>query len=564
MSRQYPDDQYGFNAFALHDIVTRGPRQALWILLGATGFVLLIACVNVANLLLARAVTRQREMAVRTALGAGRGTLLRQLFTETVLLALLGATLGVALAWLLLQLFVVLAPPNFPRLTAIGLDRTVLAFSIAVATICGLLAGVLPALHVARAEPSEALREGSTRGATAGRARAATRLLVMSEVALAVLLVAAAGLTVKSLQQLTRQDLGLRTEGVLTFSVSLPGLTLKDGDASDAFFRTFEDRLRALPGVTSVGAISMLPIATTGTNGSVRLRDRQLTRDAAPLAEFRVVTPTYFETMGVTLLAGRYPDRRDTASTTAVVVINETLARMLWPGESPGAIVGRMMGTGFDDGSTWREVIGVVRDVRSRRPDAPPDAETYIPHAQWPAPTLSFTVRTATSPENLVPVVRTELAALNPGLPLAAVRTFAEVVEGATRSSRLYSALTALFGLLAGVLALVGIYSVMSYTVAQRTRELAIRSALGASHQGLLQLVLREGCVMSAIGIVAGLAGAIAVSRLMGALLYQVSPRDPVVFAATAAAVAVIALLGYVVPAIRASRVQPAVALRSE
>ena len=565
MSRQYPEDQYGFNALAMHDVVTRGPRQALWILLGATAFVLLIACVNVANLLLARAVTRQREIAVRTALGAGRGRLLRQLITETVLLSLIGGALGLALAAGLLQLFAVLAPANFPRLSSIGLDPTVLAFSVAVATLCGLLAGVLPAMHVSKAEPSDALREGATRGATAGRARTATKLLVMSEVALAVMLVVAAGLTVKSLQQLMRQDLGLTTNGVLTFSVSLPGATLQtDGARSEQFFRTFEDRLRTLPGVTSVGAINMLPIASTGTNGQVRLRDRQLTRDEAPIAEFRVVTPTYFETMGVTLLAGRYPDQRDTATTTPVVVVNETLARTLWPGESPRAALGRVMGTGFDAGSTWREVIGVVRDVRSRRPDAPPDPETYIPHSQWPAPTLVFTVRTLTPPEGLVPLVRQELTELNPQLPLAAVRTFSEVVDGATRSSRLYSALTALFGVLAAVLAIVGIYSVMSYTVAQRTRELAIRSALGATHGGLLQLVLREGFTMSAIGIVAGLVGAFWASQLMGALLYQVSPSDPVVFGATAVAVAVIALLGYLLPAFRASRVEPAVALRSE
>jgi putative ABC transport system permease protein len=237
---------------------------------------------------------------------------------------------------------------------------------------------------------------------------------------------------------------------------------------------------------------------------------------------------------------------------------------MLWPGEPPGATLGRLMGTGFDDGSTWREVVGVVRDVRSRRPDAPPDAETYIPHAQWPAPSLVFTVRSATAPESLVPLVRNELTQLNPQLPLAAVRTFQEVVDNATRSSRLYSALTALFGVLAAALAMVGIYSVMSYMVAQRTRELAIRSALGASRDGLLRLVLLEGFTLSAIGITLGLVGAFAASRLIGALLYQVSPRDPAVFAATAAVVAVAAVLGYLVPAFRAARVEPAIALRAE
>jgi predicted lysophospholipase L1 biosynthesis ABC-type transport system permease subunit len=245
-------------------------------------------------------------------------------------------------------------------------------------------------------------------------------------------------------------------------------------------------------------------------------------------------------------------------------VVNETLTRLLWPGQPPGAALGHLMGTGFDDGSTWREVIGVVRDVRSRRPDAPPDAETYIPHAQWPQPTLTIALRTATPPESMVPQIRKELAALTPDLPLANARTFTDLVDGATRSSRLYSALTVLFGALAAVLAIVGIYSVMSYSVAQRVRELAIRSALGASHQGLLRLVLREGFMMCAIGIGLGLAGAMAASRLLNALLYQVSPTDPAVFSATAVAIAVVASLGYFIPAFRASRVDPAAALRSE
>jgi putative ABC transport system permease protein len=421
---------------------------------------------------------------------------------------------------------------------------------------------------VSRAEPSEALREGSTRGATAGRARAASRLLVMSEVALAVMLVTAAGLTVKSLQQLTRQSLGLVTQNVLTFAVTIPtagfGPNTADSPRIAQFFQTFEDRLRALPGVSSVGAINMLPIAQTGTNGQVYLRDRQLKREEAPIAEFRVVSPSYFESVGMPLVAGRPLDTRDSGDTSKVVVINETMARMLWPGQPPSAAIGQFMGTGFDDGSMFREVVGVTRDVRSRRVDAPPDAETYVPLAQFPLPTMTYTLRTAMPPASLIPVVRGALADLDPQLALAAVRTFEEVLAGATRTSRLYSALTALFGLLAATLAIVGIYSVMSYSVAQRTRELAIRSALGASNQGLLGLVLREGFLMTGIGIVAGVAGAIAASRLLQALLYQVSPTDPVVLAATAVGVAAAALLGYLVPALRASRVAPAVALRSE
>jgi putative ABC transport system permease protein len=333
---------------------------------------------------------------------------------------------------------------------------------------------------------------------------------------------------------------------------------------SAQFFSTFEDRLRQVPGVTDAGAISMLPIAATGNNGPVRLPDRVIRPEDSPLAEFRAVTPGYFRTMQIALVAGRLPDVRDHAESALVVVINETLARQLWPGDPPSAVVGRQLGLGYDLSQQWREIIGVTRDVRSRRPDAPPDAETYVPHAQIPLPAMSFTVRTEGAPSALVPAIRAELAQLDPQLPMASVRTFDEVIIGATRNSRLYSVLTSVFGLLAAVLAIVGIYSVMSYSVAQRTRELAIRCALGASRQRMLQLVMREGFVLSAIGILVGLCGAVAASRLMQSLLYGVSPTDPIVYITTAGGVAVAATLGYFVPAFRAARVQLAAALRSE
>ncbi len=572
MARDYPQDRYGFNALTLHEVLTQGPRQALWILLGATAFVLLIACANVSNLLLARSVSRQREMAVRTALGAGRMRLLRQLLTETVVLSSIGGGLGLLLAAGLLRVFELLAPANFPRLAAISLDLRVLGFSMAVACLAGIVAGVLPGMQVVRSEPSDALREGSMRGATSAGARAVGRALVVSEIALAVVLVAAAGLTVRSLQALLDQDLGVNPRGVLTFSVTLPNIpvdrNVKALPRVVDFVSNFEERLRALPGVTAVGAISLLPIAQTGTNGAVRIPDRVIPPEELPLAEFRVVTPGYFETMGMSIVAGRALDERDRMDTPLVTVVNETLARQLWPGEAMAAVVGHRLGNGWDESGdnvpVWREVVGVSRDVRSRRPDAPPDAETYVTHAQFSLPTMNYTVRVAGSPEGLVPAVRRELAAIDPQLPVAQARTFEEVIAGATSTSRLYSGLTMLFGVLAGALAIVGIYSVMSCTVAQRVREMAIRSALGASRQGLLRMVLREGFIMSAIGIVLGLVGAVGALRLMSALLYQVSPRDPLVLAATALLVSIAAVLGYLVPALRASRVDAAVALRSE
>jgi putative ABC transport system permease protein len=563
MRRDYPNDRYGFLTMSLHEVLTRGPRQALWILLGATGLVLLIACANVANLILVRAVTRQREIAVRTALGAGHGLIIRQLVTETMLLALIGGLLGVGLASGLLRLFTLVAPANFPRLNAISLDGRVLAFSIVVAGLTGLVAAIVPALHAARSQPSDALREGS-RGATVGRARMMSRLLVMGEIAMAVMLVAAAGLTIRSLQELMQQDLGLNTRGVLTFTVGITDARQNDNEALTRFFDALESRIGSLPGVESAGAINMLPIAQTGFNGPVRVPERVIPAEESPLAEGRVVTPGYFATVDVQLIAGRLPSAEHHAGAPPVIVVNQTLARELWPGLPPDAVVGRRMATGLERADTWREVIGVVRDVRSRRPDAPPDAEAYVPFAQAPVPSLAFTVRSAGSPEALVPAIRAELGQLDPALPMAAVRTFDEVIAAATRNSRLYSVLTTIFGILAASLAIVGIYSVMSYTVAQRTRELAIRSALGASNGGLLRLVLREGFIMSAVGIAAGLAGGFGASQLIRALLYQVSPTDPFVFGLTAVAVAAAAVLGYLIPAFRASRVEPAVALRGE
>jgi predicted permease len=563
MTRDYPSDQYGFTILSVHDVVTRGPRQALWILLGATSLVLLIACANVANLLLARAISRQKEIAIRAAIGAGRLRLLRQLLTETMLLAAIGSALGLIIALALLRVFSVLAPPAFPRLASVGLDLRVLLFSTSIAAACGMIAGIAPALQLFRTTPGGALRDGGSRGATSGAAHRVSRALVVSEIALAVILVATAGLTFRSLQQLVRQEIGVAREGVLTFSVSLSG-SEDDAPARERRVRFFADlqaRLEAGPGIERAGAINLLPIASTGMNGQVYIRDRLITQEARPLAEFRVATPGYFEALGVKLLAGRVPDERDIATSPLVVVINETLARLLWPDQPPSRAIGRLMGTGFDDGSTWRQVIGVVRDVRSRRPDAPPDPETYVPHAQYPLPTMVFTVKTTTPPEALVPYVRRELAQLDPTVPIASVRTMENVIATATRSSRLYSALTALFGLLAAVLAVVGIYSVMSYSVAHRTRELAIRAALGASSRGLLRMIVREGFLVSAIGIALGLAGALAAARLLGSLLYQVTPTDTAVFTITALCVALSALLGYLVPAMRAARVDPVAAL---
>jgi putative ABC transport system permease protein len=564
MSRAHVDDQYTFTARPVHEVVTESATRGLWVLLGAASLLLLIACTNVANLLLARAIVRERDLAIRASLGAGRGRLFGQVMGETVALGLLGSVAGIALAWGLLRIFVTLAPVNFPRVAAIALDGRVLGFSIAVAIIAGLVSGLAPALHLLRSDLNGAMRAGGNRGATAGRARAASRLLVISEVALALALVTTAALMVKSLLRLQSQDLGLTSARVLTFGVALPLSVAPDEAAVRTFQSQFLERLRALPGVTHASAINMLPIAATGRNGTVRRPDQLGENEGQPVTEMRTVMDGYFDAMGVRLLAGRVIDQRDGPAAPAVAVVNATLASRLWPNLDPAGVVGQRVRTGWERGSATREVVGVVASVRSRRADALPDPELYAPFLQVPMPSMSYVVRAAGDPAAMTGQVRAMLAEMTPNVALAAVRTFDEVVAASTRMSRMVSWLSVLFGVLAAALAILGIYSVMSYTVAQRERELAIRSAVGASRSELLGLVLKEGLMLSGMGIAAGAAIALAASGVLRTLLYDVSATDPTVFIASAMGLAAVALAGYLIPAARAARVEPVVALRSE
>jgi putative ABC transport system permease protein len=535
----------------------------LWVLLGATTLLLLIACTNVANLLLARAVVQERDLAIRASLGAGRRRLFAQVMGETIALALLASAVGTGLAWGLLRIFVALAPANFPRLVAVTLDARVLGFSLLVAVIAGIVAGLAPAFHLLRSDLNAVIRSGAGRGATAGRARSASRLLVISEMALALALVTTAGLMVKSLLRLQSQDLGLTREPVLTFGVGLPPF-VADGDGAVLRFQSeFLQRVRALPGVTHASAINMLPIAATGRNGPMRRADQPEDSDGVPVTEFRVVMDGYFSTMGVKLVTGRVFDDRDRTGSPGVAIVNETLAARLWPNQDRGRIVGQQVRIGAINGPA-SEVVGVVASVRSRRPDASPDPEVYVPFDQVPSPGMSYVVRSAGDPAALTGQVRAVLSQMTPHVALAAVRTFDDVVATSTRTSGLLSWLSVLFGALAATLAILGIYSVMSYTIAQRERELAIRAAVGASRSSLLSLVLREGLALSAAGVVAGATIALAASGVLRSLLYDVSATDASVLSLSALGLGAIALIGYVVPATRAARVDPLVALRSE
>ncbi len=560
MSRDHAGDKYTYTARPLHEVITENATRGLWMLLAATSLLLLIACTNVANLLLARAVVRERDLAIRASLGAGRRRLFGQVMGETIALGIAGSAVGIGLAWGLLRIFVSLAPANFPRLAAIRLDESVLLFSLVIAVVAGLIVGIAPAVHLLRSDLNSVIRSGGNRGATAGRARVASRVLVIAEVALALALVTTAGLMVKSLLRLQAQDLGVTRVPVLTFGVGLPPLVADGTDAVRRFQTEFLQRVRALPGVTHASAINMLPVAATGFNGPVRRVDQTGDNEGVPVTEHRTVMNGYFDTMGVPIVAGRAFDDRDRPGAPFVTIVNETLARRLFPNLNPPEVIGQQI-RAYGNST---EIVGVSANVRSRRPEMAPDPELYFPFAQWPNPSMSYVVRAQGDPAALTGQIRSTLGQMTPHVALAAVRTFEEVVATANRTSGLLSWLSVLFGVLAAALAILGIYSVMSYTVAQRQRELAIRAAVGASRSSLLSMVLREGLLLSGAGIAAGAVIAAASSSVLRSLLYDVSATDPIVFVGSAVGLAAIALAGYLIPAARASRVEPVVALRSE
>jgi len=418
-------------------------------------------------------------------------------------LGILGSVVGIGLAWGLLRIFVSLAPVNFPRLAAIGLDANVLGFAALIAIFAALVAGLPPVIHLLRSDLNSVIRSGGNRSMTAGSARAASRLLVISEVALALALVTTAGLMVKSLLRLQSQDLGLTREPVLVFGVGVPQFVANGNDAVRRFQLDFLGKVRALPGVTHASGISLLPIAFTGNNGPVRRIDQTGENDGVPVTEFRIVMDRYFETMGVRMIAGRPIDDRDRAGATPVAVVNETLAKRLFPALEPGAVIGQSVRLGAINGPA-NQIVGVSANVRSRRPDAPPDPEVYVSFEQSPTPSMTLAVRAEGDPAALSNQIRSMMAQITPYVALSSMRTFDEVIATSTRTSGLLSWLSVLFGVLAAALAILGIYSVMSYTVAQRERELAIRAAVGASRSSLLSMVLREGLLLSGAGIAAG------------------------------------------------------------
>jgi putative ABC transport system permease protein len=565
----HPDKNTGFSAIAppLQAYMTGDVRRPLLVMMGGVAFVALIACANVAALLLVRGAARAREMAVRSALGAGRGRLVRQLVTESLVLGLLGGALGLALAVWGTRAFVALAPADIPRLDDVAVDGSALAVTALAALAAGLLFGLLPALHASAGGGgalARAIRDGGRGGADRGGTRARSALVV-AEVALAVALLAGAGLLARSFAELLRVDVGLqRIEEVTTFSVSLPDAAYPDEAAGRTFTRSLLERVERIPGVRAAGAVSGLPLTGSYFFLGFTVGGRPAPRPGEePSAVVRFATPGYFTAVGLPVVRGRAFSERDRAGAPTVFLINREAARRYFPGEDP---LGRRLEMGWraSDGQRMAgEIVGVVGNVKQFALGEEPTADVYVPADQWPRSDLTVVMR-AEPGAAVAAAARAAVREVDPGLPVFGMRTLDRVVAESVARPRFYMTVLGAFALVALLLAAVGIYGVLSYAVGRRVREIGLRVALGATRGRVVRMVVRQGIALAALGAALGVGGALWLSRAMAGLLFGVAPGDPLTFAGVVALFLAVAGLACLVPALRAARVDPAVALRSE
>jgi putative ABC transport system permease protein len=565
LGQQYPDtnENRSVLVFPLHDWVVGDVRDSLLLLLGAVGFVLLIACANVANLLLARARARQREVAIRLAVGAGRLRLVRQFLVESLLLAIAGGAVGLLLATWGSDILAAAGPKDIPRLNEAGADWTVLLFTLGVSALTGIVFGLAPAIQLSRPELADSLKGTDPRSGGAGsRIRSA---LVVSEVALALVLLVGAGLMLASFARLIDVKPGFDPEQVLTAHVSLPDVRYEKIEQQIAFGDEILTRVRALPGVEAAGVATTLPLSGNSLALSLKLNDG-VPRDPKERLSvgYDAISPGYFEAMGIPLREGRDFAEQDRASAPNVVVISESVARKYWPNESA---LGKKLTIGIsidDNPPPEREVVGIVGDVKHGGLDATKAERVYSPYAQTPWTSMAVAVRSQGDPAALSGAIRREVLGIDDGLPVYDVTLMRGVVGSSVARPRLVASLFGAFAAVALLLAAVGIYGVMAYTVSQRTHEIGIRLALGARPVDVLRLVVGQGMGLAGLGIAIGLAGAFGVTRLMSSLLFGVSATDPVVFASIAALLAAVAFAACYLPARRAARVDPVTALRYE
>ncbi len=566
--RNYPPNGgLTFGIVPLQEQVVGDARRTLLVLLGAVACVLLIACANVANLLLARSVARQKEIAVRTALGASARRIIGQLLTESVLLALCGGALGIVFALLSLHWIRVLGPKSVPRLSEISIDHVALLFTLAVSVFSGVLFGLAPALRVARFDLrsvlSDASRGSAGAGAMWGRGNTLRRLLVVAELALSVILLIGAGLLIRSLAQLENVSPGFNPQGVLTLELTTNGKRYQDGPAVLAAYRDLNQRFERIPGVTAAGAITSLPLSEMFAWGPVSIEGRVPPPGEVFLnADERIVSGHYFEAMQIPLRSGRLFSDLDTPTTQTVTVIDEYFAQQYWPGADP---VGKRIRTGGPDSADpWLTIIGVVGRIKQDALDSNPRIAFYLPQTQYPTQAMNVVLRSSVAPAALTSAITKEIHQVDPDLPVYNVRTMDDRVQESLARRRFSTVMLGLFAFLALALATIGIYGVMAYLVTQGTRELGIRLALGATPTDISRLVVRQGMSLAITGVGLGLAGAFALTRLIRSLLFGVQPSDPLTYVAIAALLAVIALAASYVPARRAAHIDPMVSLRWE
>ena len=535
-------------------------RTSLLILLGAVAFVLVIACANVANLLLARAAYRQKEIALRTALGASRLRVVRQLLTESVLLSVVSGVLGLALSLWFVKLLLAITPANTPRLSEIGIDLRVFAFTFAVTILAGILFGLFPALQTSRPNLNETLKDSGQRGGQTGGHNRAGSLLIVSEIALSFILLAGAGLLIKSFLHLREINPGFNPDNVLTMRLTLPPGKYAQGEPRAQIYKQLIDSVKGTPGVQSAGVTLSLPLGgdTFNVGRGVIREGRPMTADEQTNAQYLPVTPDYFQTLQVPLKAGRLFTDLDTLQSPKVTIVNETMARALWPNENP---IGRRFIIWRDE-KFPREVVGVVGDTKSSL-DKEAGQQMYVPYAQDPTwGSLSLVVRTVSQPAAIVGSVREAIRAVDRGVPNYNLKTMNDVVSTSAAPRRIPMLLLSVFAGVAMLLAMLGIYGVTSYYVTQRTHEIGVRMALGAQVVDVLKLVLRHAMLLAVIGIGIGVAGAFAVTRYLTSMLFGVKPIDTITFAAVAVVLAVVVFVACLVPARRAAKIDPLEALR--
>ncbi len=555
-----PGDSFGGDVFSLQELAIAGMRPALFILLGAVALVLLIACANLTTMLLARAAAHEREMAIRVALGAGPLRLLGQVLTESVMLALVGGIAGVLLAIWGVGLLKTVGAQTVPRLREVNLDLRVLVMTFGVSVGTGILFGLVPGLAGAKPELTESLKEGG-RSSTAGKRRNFLRnVLVIAEVALALVLLTSAGLLMKSFVRLQNVNPGFDSHNVLTAEVSLPKLQYPDNTAIVRFSNEAERRIAALPGVQAVGVTTILPLAGNNSDSSFAIEGQPTDRNApSPDEEKREVSADYFRAIGTPLIKGRFFTNADKADAPLVIIINQAFARKFWPNED--AVGKRIVMGGMSPDPKWITIVGIVGDIRHAALDSEPKPEMYVPFAQDPYKSMIFTIRAAQDPHTLASAVRSQIQSLDPGLPLANIRSFDAVIAESVAPRRLSVVLLGVFAAVAVLLATVGIYGLMSFLVVQRTHEIGVRMALGAQRADVMRLVIGRALQLIGIGTAIGLLMALFSTRALQALLYRVSALDLPTFFFVSFVLALVALAASYLPALRATRADPMIAL---